>query len=277
VNTRPKALIIKVLDYGFLAVVLVLFLFPIFWMFLTSIKRPVDTFAIPPVWVFKPTWENYAQTFLHKEYYRYLWNSLSITTASIVLATFLSALAAYGTSRFRFVGRNQLLLGLLIFYTIPGIAYAIPLFLVFGRLGLLDTALGLILVFTALTIPFATWVLHGYFVSIPRDLEEAAMVDGCSRLRALFRVTLPLSAPGVAATAVLTFISTWNSFLYPAILAGSRTKTLPVAVAAFITDTRIEWGQAAAVASTIIIPVLALTISAQRFIVMGLTGGAVKE
>jgi multiple sugar transport system permease protein len=276
-NTRPKALIIKVLDYGFLAVVLVLFLFPIFWMFLTSIKRPVDTFAIPPVWVFKPTWENYAQTFLHKEYYRYLWNSLSITTASIVLATFLSALAAYGTSRFRFVGRNQLLLGLLIFYTIPGIAYAIPLFLVFGRLGLLDTALGLILVFTALTIPFATWVLHGYFVSIPRDLEEAAMVDGCSRLRALFRVTLPLAAPGVAATAVLTFISTWNSFLYPAILAGSRTKTLPVAVAAFITDTRIEWGQAAAVASTIIIPVLALTISAQRFIVMGLTGGAVKE
>jgi len=276
-NTRPKALIIKVLDYGFLAVVLVLFLFPIFWMFLTSIKRPVDTFAIPPVWVFKPTWENYARTFLHKEYYRYLWNSLSITIASIVLATFLSALAAYGTSRFRFVGRNQLLLGLLIFYTIPGIAYAIPLFLVFGRLGLLDTALGLILVFTALTIPFATWVLHGYFVSIPRDLEEAAMVDGCSRLRALFRVTLPLAAPGVAATAVLTFISTWNSFLYPAILAGSRTKTLPVAVAAFITDTRIEWGQAAAVASTIIIPVLALTISAQRFIVMGLTGGAVKE
>jgi len=275
-NTRPKALIIKVLDYGFLAVVLVLFLFPIFWMFLTSIKRPVDTFAIPPVWVFKPTWENYARTFLHKEYYRYLWNSLSITIASIVLATFLSALAAYGTSRFRFVGRNQLLLGLLIFYTIPGIAYAIPLFLVFGRLGLLDTALGLILVFTALTIPFATWVLHGYFVSIPRDLEEAAMVDGCSRLRALFRVTLPLAAPGVAATAVLTFISTWNSFLYPAILAGSRTKTLPVAVAAFITDTRIEWGQAAAVASTIIIPVLALTIAAQRFIVMGLTGGAVK-
>jgi multiple sugar transport system permease protein len=276
-NTNPKALMINVLNYGFLAVVLVLFLFPIFWMFLTSIKQPVDTFAIPPVWVFKPTWENYAQTFLHKEYYRYLWNSLSITTASIVLATFLSALAAYGTSRFRFVGRNQLLLGLLIFYTIPGIAYAIPLFLVFSRLGLLDTALGLILVFTALTIPFATWVLHGYFVSIPRDLEEAAMVDGCSRLGALFRVTLPLAAPGVAATAVLTFIATWNSFLYPAILAGSRTKTLPVAVAAFITDTRIEWGQAAAVASTIIIPVLALTVAAQKFIIMGLTGGAVKE
>ncbi len=276
-NTKPKSLIVKVLNYGLLAVVLVLFLFPILWMFLTSIKRPVDTFAIPPVWVFKPTWENYVQTFLHKEYYRYLWNSLSITTASIVLATFLSALAAYGTSRFRFVGRNQLLLGLLIFYTIPGIAYAIPLFLVFSRLGLLDTALGLILVFTALTIPFATWVLHGYFVSIPRDLEEAAMVDGCSRLGALFRVTLPLAAPGVAATAVLTFISTWNSFLYPAILAGSRTKTLPIAVAAFITDTGIEWGQAAAVASTIIIPVLALTIAAQRFIIMGLTGGAVKE
>ena len=126
-NTKPKSLIIKVLNYGFLAVVLTLFLFPIFWMFLTSIKQPVDTFAIPPVWVFKPTWENYVQTFLHKEYYRYLWNSLSITTASIAVATFLSALAAYATARFRFMGRTQLLLGLLIFYTIPSIAYAIPL------------------------------------------------------------------------------------------------------------------------------------------------------
>lgn len=137
-NTKPKTLIIKVLNYGFLAVILALFLFPIFWMFLTSIKQPVDTFAIPPVWIFKPTWENYVRTFLHKEYYRYLWNSLSITTASIAVATFLSALAAYGTARFRFVGRNQLLLGLLVFYTIPGIAYAIPLFLVFSRLGLLE-------------------------------------------------------------------------------------------------------------------------------------------
>jgi multiple sugar transport system permease protein len=270
-------LIVNVLSWGFLIVVLVLFLFPILWMFLTSIKQPVDTFAIPPVWVFKPTWENYVRTFVNKEYYRYLWNSLSITTISIAVATSLSALAGYATARFRFTGRDQLLLGLLVFYTIPGIAYAIPLFLLFARLRLLDTPLGLVVVFTALTIPFATWVLHGYFVSIPRDLEECAMVDGCSRLGALFRITLPLAAPGVAATAVLTFIATWNSFLYPAILAGSKTKTLPVAVAAFITDTRIEWGQAAAVASGIIIPVLALTVAAQKFIILGLTSGGVKE
>jgi len=277
VKTKLNALIINSLNYGFLIVVLALFLFPIFWMFLTSIKHPVDAFAMPPIWVFKPTWENYILTFLHKEYYRYLWNSLVVTTISIVIATFISALAAYGTARYRFIGRTQVLLGLLIFYTIPGIAYAIPLFLLYSRLGLLDTALGLILVFTALTIPFATWVLHGYFVSIPPDLEEAAMVDGCSRLAALFRVTLPLAAPGVAATAVLTFIATWNSFLYPAILAGSKYKTLPVAVAAFITDTRIEWGQAAAVASAIILPVLALTVAAQKFIILGLTSGALKE
>jgi multiple sugar transport system permease protein len=268
---------VDVPSFAFLLIALVFFLFPIFWMFLTSIKHPQDTFAMPPVWIFRPTWENYIRTFVHREYYRYLWNSLSITTISIFLATCLGVLSGYATSRFRFPGKKPLLLGLLVFYTIPSIAYAIPLFMVFSRLHLLDTPLSLVIPFTGLTIPFATWVLHGYFVSIPSELEDSAMVDGCSRLGALTRIVLPLAAPGVAATAILTFIATWNSFLYPAILAGSRTKTLPVAIAGFITDTRIEWGQAAAVACVVILPVLVLILLGQRYIVLGLVSGAVKE
>ncbi len=276
-NYKTQRTLVDILGYGFLAVALVFFLFPIFWMFLTSIKQPQDTFAIPPVWIFKPTWENYIKTFIEGDYYKYLFNSLKITSISILLATIVSTLAAYATSRFKFKGKTSLLMSLLVFYTIPGIAYAIPLFMIYGQLKLQDTPLGLIIIFTALTIPFSTWVLHGYFVSIPKDLEDSAMVDGCTRLGALTKVILPLAAPGVAATAILTFISTWNSFLFPAILAGSKTKTLPVAVAAFITDTRIEWGQASAVACAVILPVLILILFAQRFIILGLTSGAVKE
>jgi multiple sugar transport system permease protein len=170
-----------------------------------------------------------------------------------------------------------MLLSLLVFYTIPGIAYALPLYVIYGKLKIQDTPFGLVIIFIALTIPFATWVLHGYFVSIPRDLEDCAMVDGCSRLGALIRIVLPLSAPGVAATMILTFIATWNNFLYPAILAGSRTKTLTVAMSAFLHDLKIEWGPAAAVASAVILPVTILIILAQKYIILGLVSGSVKE
>lgn len=274
---HKNKLSIDIVSYLFLAASLIFFIFPIFWMFLTSIKPPKDTFAMPPVWIFRPTWENYIKAFVDSRFYQYFFNSFFITTVSIFVATFLSTMAAYATSRFRIPGKNKLLLSLLVFYTVPGISYAIPLFILYGQLGLLDTHLGLIILFTALTIPFSTWVLHGYFSSIPKDLEDAAMVDGCSRFQALFRIVLPLAAPGVAATAILTFISTWNSFLYPAILGGRNTKTLPVAVAAFITDTRIEWGQATAVASAVILPVLLLIVFGQKFIIQGLVSGAVKE
>jgi multiple sugar transport system permease protein len=269
--------ILNFLSFTFLAGALVFFLFPVFWMFLTSIKSPQETFAIPPVWIFTPTFENYVKTFVEGEYFNYFLTSLFVTSISIFLATIVSALAAYATSRFSFRGKSSLLLSLLVFYTVPGIAYALPLYLIYGNLKIQDTPLGLIIIFVALTIPFATWVLHGYFSSIPRDLEDCAMVDGCSRLGALIRIVLPLSAPGVAATAILTFISTWNSFLYPAILAGSKTKTLSVAMGAFITDTRIEWGQGAAAASAVILPIMILILLAQRFIILGLVAGAVKE
>lgn len=274
---QTKSIFIHIINFSILIIALIFFLFPIFWMFLTSIKSPFETFLIPPVWIFQPTWENYINTFLQGQYYKYFWNSFIITTLSIVFATILASLMAYGTTRFRFRGKTTFLLGLLIFYMIPEIAYAIPLFLLFGRLGILDTKFTLILVFTALTIPFSTWVLHGYFQSIPRELEDSALIDGCSRLGALFRIILPLSAPGIAATMILTFITTWNNFLFPAILGGTKTQTLPVAVAGFITDTRIEWGQASAVASVIILPVLILIVLGQKLIIQGLVSGAVKE
>jgi multiple sugar transport system permease protein len=267
----------NILSYTFLVLSLVFFLFPIFWMILTSLKQTKDTFAIPPVWIFKPSFENYQSTFVDGSFFKSMITSFEVTITAVVIATMISALAAYGTSRFHFRGKSALLLSLLVFYTIPGIAYAIPLYIIYGRLKIQDTPLGLIIIFIALTIPFATWVLHGYFISIPRDLEECAMVDGCTRLGALIRIVLPLSAPGIAATSILTFIATWNNFLYPAILAGSKTKTLPVAMSAFITDLRIEWGQAAAVASSVIIPVMILILLAQKYIVLGLVSGAVKE
>lgn len=276
-KNKTSALIGNILSFTFLAAAVVFFLFPIFWMLMTSLKETKDTFASPPVWLFKPTFDNYVSTFVDGDLLNSLVTSLGVTSIAVLVATMISTLAAYATSRFQFRGKSSLLLSLLVFYTIPGIAYAIPLYLIYGKLKIQDTPLGLIIIFIALTIPFATWVLHGYFISIPRDLEDCAMVDGCTRIGALIRIVLPLSAPGVAATTILTFISTWNNFLYPAILAGSKTKTLPVAMSGYITDLRIEWGQAAAVASAVIIPVMILILLAQRYIVLGLVAGAVKE
>lgn len=275
-NQQTKQKIKDRIIYGLLLLILLVFLFPIIWMFLTSVKRPIDAFTMPPVWIFRPTLENYKAIFVQSRFYYYFLNSVVITTVAVFLATLVSSIAAYSFARFKFFGNRQILLGLLLFYMIPAIAYAIPLFMIFSRFSLLDTHLGLILVYTALTIPFSTWVLNGYFVTIPKELEESAMLDGCSRIAALFKIVLPLATPGITATAIIEFIATWNAFIFTAILASTRAKTLPLAVTGFITDKGIMWGRATAAAIVIIIPVFIMIVLAQKYIIMGLTRGGVK-
>jgi len=275
-NKQTKQKIKDRTIYGLLLLILLVFLFPIIWMFLTSVKHPIDAFTMPPVWIFRPTWENYKAIFVQGRFYYYFLNSVVITTVSVFLATLVSSIAAYSFARFRFFGSRQILLGLLLFYMVPAIAYAIPLFMIFSRFNLLDTHLGLILVYTALTIPFSTWVLNGYFVTIPKELEESAMLDGCSRIASLFKIVLPLAAPGITATAIIVFIATWNAFIFTAILASTRAKTLPLAVTGFITDKGIMWGQATAAATVIIIPIFIMIVLAQKYIIMGLIRGGVK-
>lgn len=262
--------------YAFLGIVTVLWLFPVIWMFITSVKTQVQTFQIPPVWIFKPTYENYSDLFFASSIQKYLVNSLVISSVSTVTCLFLGSFAAFALTRFRIRGREDIAFWMLSTRMFPPIASAIPLYLMLRRFGLLDTHLGLIIVYLSLNLGFATWMMRGFFKEIPVELEESAMIDGCSRYSAFFRVVLPLSVPGLSATAILCFIFAWNEFLFALLFTGRGAKTMPVVLAGFITQTGIRWGALTAAAALTAVPTIILAIVAQRYIIRGLTLGAIR-
>ncbi|MBI3107325.1 MAG: carbohydrate ABC transporter permease [Candidatus Rokubacteria bacterium] len=255
-------------------------LFPIVWIVLTSLKPPIDTFAVPPVFLFRPTIESYAQLFgggrQLSELGLFLRNSLVIAGLSTVWTVVAASLSAYSLARLRFRGRG--LLGFLIIATrmLPPIATAIPTFLLLNRLGLLDTHLGLIAVYSAINIPFAVWMLRGYMDDIPIELEEAAAIDGCTRLASLARIVLPLVAPGLAATTVYTFLLAWNEFALALFLTARHAATMPIFILNFVTDDGVQWGPMSAAATVMMaLPVLFVLV-ARRYVVRGLLTGALK-
>ncbi|QQO10626.1 carbohydrate ABC transporter permease [Breznakiella homolactica] len=268
--------------YCTLILVLTAAIFPIVWVVLTSIKPPAYTFAIPPKWVFTPTFESYRQLFLDGfaalgvDIWLNMSNSIIIGVTSTAATVVISCYAAYGLSRFRFPGRNAM--GLLIIATrmLPPVGTMIPFFLLINSLGLLDTRTALILAYTGLNIPFATWMLRGFFDEVPKELDEAAMVDGCNRNRMLWQIILPLIAPGLAATAVFSFLLSWNDFALALVLTSRNAKTLPLIVTSFITDEGISWGPMSAAATVVLIPPIILMLLTQKHIAKGLTMGAVK-
>jgi len=275
-NVRRFRRIENIVVYLFLAVVYIVVLFPILWTFLTSIKNPTETFLIPPVWMFKPTVENYLDAFGKKPFFFYMMNSAILTISATGLATLFGSLAGYSFARFRFFSKDFLFFGILSTRMVPVIAILIPLYVQFWNWGLLDSYLAMILVYTARTVGYATWQMHAFFQSIPKDLDESAMIDGCSRLGALIRVVLPLSLPGVISFVILNLIYLWNDFIVATILTGRNTKTVTVAIAGFITYLNIQWGSAAAASTIVMLPMMVLVISLQKYIVSGLLAGAVK-
>lgn len=256
--------------------------FPILWTFLTSIKPPMDTFALPPVLIFRPTLASYdqllfsgqhAMAFNMRDLAR---NSMIVSIGATAITMAASILAAYSLSRFRFKGRKQIAFIIIATRMLPPIATAVPIFLLMNSLKLTDTHFALIAAYTAINIPFAVWMLRGFLDEIPIDLEDAARIDGCSRLGALFRVVFPLIAPGVAATAVFSFLLAWNDFALALILTNSDAKTLPLIVMSFITEEGVLWGPMSAAATLILLPPVFFVIFAQRHLAKGLTMGAVK-
>lgn len=262
--------------YIVLGIVGVLWLFPVIWMFLTSLKTQVQTFQIPPVWVFKPVYQNYSDLFFASSIQKYLLNSLIITSASTAICLILGSFAAFTLTRFRIRGREDIAFWMLSTRMFPPIASAIPLYLLLRQFRLLDARLGLIVVYLALNLGFATWMMRGFFKELPVELEESAMIDGCSRYSAFFRVVLPLSAPGLVATAILCFIFAWNEFLFALLFTGRHAKTMPVVLAGFITQTGIRWGALTAAGVLTAVPTIILACLAQKYIVRGLTLGAIK-
>jgi multiple sugar transport system permease protein len=261
-----------------LAVVVIwaFYLFPLLWLGMMSFKTQVDMFAVPPRFIFSPTLEHYQATFANPNFREAARNSLIVTAVSVVASLVLGALAGYSLARYRSRFSEELALGLIIGRMIPPIVFVVPLFLLFNRLGLRNSHLGLILVYTAFNLPFVVWMLRSFFEEVPVDLEQAAMIDGATRLRAFWTVTLPLAAAGLAATAVFVAIAAWSEFLFALILTGPDTGTLPVHLAAFVSDRAIDWGGVASTGVLVILPLVALGMLVQRNLIKGLTMGAMK-
>ena len=253
--------------------VLLFFLLPFLWMLLSSFKSALQIIELPPRLAFWPTLENYVNVFESQNFMRYIWNSTLIGVGSTGLGLLLGLPAAYSIARHK---QHGLALAILTARIVPGITFLIPLFMLFRAVGLVDTYLSLILAHLLVGLPFIVWVMVPFFEAIPISLEEAAKVDGASVLQMFVRVLLPVSGPGIVTGAILAFVFSWNNFMFSIVLATNHTKTLPVAVYNFISYAQIDWGGLMAAAVVITLPVLVLALLTQRYIVKGLTAGAVK-
>ena len=255
---------------------LIFVLFPILWAVMSSLKTQGQAQSIPPVWIFKPGFDNFVSAFVKRDFGRLLINSLTVCLSATFFSVALGALAGYGLARFQIKGKNVVLMWIMSIRMFPPIAAIIPFFLLYKELGLIDTRLGLIIAYTGFNLPFAVWIMHGFFLEIPRDLDDAALIDGCSPWRAFFTIALPLAAPGLVATAIFAMLFSWNEFMFALILSRSNSQTMPVGIMGFITHRGVIWGEIMAAASIIMIPMVAFTLFAQKYLVRGLTLGAVK-
>jgi multiple sugar transport system permease protein len=270
----------RVIIAAILIVVLVFFLFPVLWMFLTSFKIPSEYFSYPPVFLpgsFAPL--NYINAMQFPPDGRGglqgLRDSLIISLASMVVSVAAGSLAAYSFARFR-TGGEHLSFWILSTRMFPPVASALPLFLIFKELKLLDTYWALIIANTIFNLPFAIWLLKGFFEDLPVELEEAALIDGCTQFGAFRQVALPLVTPGLVATALFSFIFTWNEFMFALLFTRNQVRTYTVIVPSLVGGHEVLWGQIAAIGTLAIIPGIALALLLQRYLVRGLTLGAVK-
>jgi multiple sugar transport system permease protein len=266
----------RIFAIGVLAAMLVIALTPYLWMLLTSFKGRLDILSAEPRWIFMPTLANYPEVFLDKNYLPLVLNSLLISLSSTALSLLVGAPAAYVFARTDFPGKEDLFFFFLTTRMAPPISIAVPLFLFFTLLGLTDTIYAVVIAHTSFNLSLVVWMMRGFFAEIPREIDEAAMMDGRSKLGAFLRMIVPLAAPGVAATAVLCFILSWNEFLYAFILVAFEGRPLTVGIPGLVTPHGTLWGQVAAVAVVATLPILIFTFLVQKHLVRGLTFGAVK-
>lgn len=253
--------------------------FPIAWLVLTGFKPAGSIVSPTPELFFAPVFDNYAKILaggLNSPIVVAIVNSIFVAVVSTFFAMVLSAMAAYGLARLRPRGHRFLSILVLGFKVLPPIAMIVPLFLISSRLQIVDTQVALILPYLALSIPFATWLLFGFFQDLPSELEEAALIDGSTWFGAFVRVVLPLAAPGLAATAVFSFSLAWNDLALALALTRDTAFTLPVLASQVRTEEGIQWGQLGATATIMIIPMLIFTVFASKHLVSGLSSGAVK-
>ncbi|MGQ9473845.1 MAG: carbohydrate ABC transporter permease [Candidatus Caldatribacteriaceae bacterium] len=252
-------------------------LFPVYWMFVVSARTKLEVFAGPRLLQTSFYSMNYYRPFFQDVYGRYLANSLLIATGNTLLVVCLAIFATYAFSRFRVPGSNNLFFWTITNRMAPPAVFIVPFFLMFTRLGLRDNQFGLILLYCIFNLPFAIWLLKGMMDGIPKELDEAALIDGCSLWRLLWHVIVPLAKPGIMVTAILNWIFAWNEYLFAAILTSVRSRTITTGLAEFVTVIGTNWGEMAAVSVICLIPAIIFIGVAQRHIIAGLTFGAVKD
>jgi multiple sugar transport system permease protein len=267
--------LLRKLGFGFAVVVIVSPAVLVFlWMLSLSLKPDIETLDYPPTLLPQvPTFDNFISVFRDSPFLLYTWNSIRVSVTATVVALAIGVPAGYGIAKAK---ATKLAVLILISRITPGLSYLIPLFILFQFLGLTATLWPIVITHLVITVPIVVWVMIGFFESLPAELEEAALIDGCNLWQGFRYVALPLARPGIVVAFILSFIFSWNNFIFGVVLSGRETRTLPVAVYNVLTFEQISWGPLAAAALVVTLPVLILTVFIQREIVAGLTAGGVK-
>lgn len=259
-----------------LLVIIALTLFPFLWMVAASLKSRADVLAFPPVWVFSPTLDNYQKALSRVDVIRSLLNSIFIATTSTGLALLIGTSAAYALARWDWRGKRDLWFWIISNRFMSPIVLALPFFLMARALGALDNPWTLVAIYLTFNVPIVVWIVMDQIRNVPRDLDEAAIVDGATPFQAFSRVVLPLALPGVVVSAILCFIFSWNELLYALVLTRSASRTAPVAATSFMSGYDLPWGEIMATGTMIVLPVIVFAMLVSRHLVRGLTLGAVK-
>ncbi len=276
--SKKQRIFKQIFLYLLLSLITFVLIFPFLWMVSTSLKPIQDIFTAEPVWIpTRPTSSHYIELATKTGFFRYFLNSLIVSAATTVVTLLVSTFFAYGVSRFKFRGRKMILRLLLVSQMFPLVLLIIPIFTIFIKLQIVNTYLSLIIAYCTFSVPFATWMLKAYFDDFPLELEESAMIDGCSPIGALMRVVMPLSAPSIAAVGLYSFVLSWQEFMFALTLTRTDTmRTLPVGINMMIGYREVLWGQLMAGTTIVTIPVVILFVYFQKYLIAGMTMGAVK-
>lgn len=264
--------------YVLLIIVIIVAVFPAIWMLSTAIKLPTEQYVTPPrIIPANPTLENFRNVLSNSKMFDAFVNSVIITACVVGITLLISILAGYGLSRYKFKGSGVIKIVLLFGQMVPGVVLIIPLYFLVAKTGLLDTHFAMIISDLALTIPMGVIMLSSFFETVPRELEEAAKMDGCTGVGALFRVVLPIAKPGLISVTIYTFIHAWEEFLFALNLSTStKTRTLPIAINMFAGEFSVDWGATMAASAVVALPVLLIFLACNKYFVQGLSDGAVK-
>ena len=270
---EKKSMLRSIAFYLLLAIILLYLMFPFLYMILASLKKTVDIFNMDNLFSTKFTAANYIEVFTRYNFAKPLKNTATVTVIATIFSLLMGVPAAYSIARFKQQTFSNIILAVRI---IPAIAFLVPWYLIFTKMGLNGTYTSLILCHMLISLPYIVWIMIPYFEKIPSELDESAMVDGCTRFQSFTKIMLPISIPGLVTATIMVFISSWNNFIFGLVLGSAKTQPLPVAVFHFIADTEVNWGGLMAASVVITVPIIIIAMLLQRHIIAGLTAGSVK-